>query len=64
MEESLVIKKLLNVDMELHSLIAGLRIKKHNLSLSELNKLMEEDRILDVDSTELIRQMRGKEYDL
>ena len=35
MEESLVIKKLLNVDMELHSLIAGLRIKKHNFIKSK-----------------------------
>lgn len=65
MEDSLVVKKLLNVDIELHSLIAELRVKKHNkLSLSKLNPLMEKDRILDIDSTKLIRQMRDKEYDL
>ncbi|MDP3027462.1 MAG: hypothetical protein Q8N63_07165 [Nanoarchaeota archaeon] len=65
MEESSVVKRLLNVDVELHSLIAELRVKKHNkLSLSKLNPLMEKDRISDIDSTRLIRQMRDKEYDL
>lgn len=54
----------MNVDQELHFLIDELRSKKHKkLSLAELNKLMEKDRISDKDSTELIREMRNKEYD-
>ena len=51
----------MNVDIELHSLIDELRLKKHKkLSLAELNKLMEKDRILDIDSTKLIRKMRDR----
>ena len=68
MEEELLVKRLENVDREIHLIIEGLRLstKKHKkvASLEELNKLMEEDRILDVDSTELVREMRDKEYDL
>ena len=63
MEESTIVKRLMNVDTELHSLIDELRLKKHKkLSLSELNKLMEKDRISDIDSTKLIREMRDREY--
>lgn len=64
MEVSLIAKKLKNVDRELHSIMEELEVKKHkkSLSLSELNKLMEKDRISDLDSTKLIREMRDKEY--
>lgn len=66
MEDSLIMEKLRNVDKELHSIMDELEVKKHNesLSLSELNKVMERDRISDEDSTELIRKMRDKEYNL
>jgi len=37
---------------------------RKSLSLAELNKLMEKDRIPDVDTTKLIREMRDKEYNL
>jgi len=61
MEETLIVKRLMNVDKELHSLIDELRSKKHKkLSLDELNKLMEKDRISDEDSTKLIRKMRDR----
>jgi len=62
MEESLVIKKLLDVDRKLHSIIEELRMKrtKKSLTLSELTVLMERDRVSDEDSTRLIRGMRDK----
>ena len=57
-------KKLRNVDRELHSIMEELEPKKHRkaLPLSELTKLMGEARISDEDSTELIRKMRDREY--
>ena len=57
-------KKLKNVDRELHSIMEELEPKKHRkaLPLSELTKLMGEARISDEDSTELIRKMRDREY--
>ena len=66
MEEALIVKRLKNVDKELHLIMEELMVKGHkkSLSLLELNKLMEKDRILNVDSTKLIREMRDKEYDL
>ena len=66
MEESLIVERLKNVDKELHSIMEELEVKKHkkSLSLSELNRLMEKDRVLDVDSTKLIREMRDREYNL
>lgn len=66
MEKSLIMKKLENVDKELHSIMDELIVKKPGKvpSLSELNKLMEKDRISDIDTTKLIRGMRDKEYDL
>ncbi|ODS42859.1 MAG: hypothetical protein MSIBF_06215 [Candidatus Altiarchaeales archaeon IMC4] len=65
MENALIMERLENVDRELHSLMGELVVGKHKvLSLSELNKLMAEDRVSDVDSTKLIREMRDKEYDL
>lgn len=59
-------KKLKNVDRELHSIMEELEPKKHRkvLPLSELTKLMEKARISDEDSTELIRKMRDREYDV
>lgn len=64
MDESLIARRLINLDTELHSIIEELTIKLHRkpLSLSELNKLMEKDRISDIDSTRLIREMRDREY--
>jgi len=65
MENALIVKRLESVDRELHALIDELRFGKHRtLSLSELNKCMEKDRISDVDSTKLIREMRDREYNL
>ena len=66
MEESLIVERLKNVDRELHSIMEELEPKKHRkvLSLSELTKRMEEARISDEDSTELIRSMRDREYDV
>lgn len=66
MAEPLVVKKLETIDRELHSLIYRLKIVKprKSLSLAKLNKLMEKDRILDVGTTSLIREMRDKEYKL
>ena len=66
MAESLVVKKLENIDRELHSLIGELKTKepKKSMSLAELNKLMEKDRVLDVDTTKLVMEMRDKEYNL
>lgn len=64
-DKPLLAERLMNIDIELHSIINELKVKKHKkLSLSELNKIMEEDRILDVDSTKLVREMRDKEYKL
>ena len=67
MEQSLLTKRLEKVDKELHLIIAELKnnksIKKL-ISLEELNKLMEKERVLDIDTTKLIREMRDKEYDL
>ncbi|PKP54435.1 MAG: hypothetical protein CVT90_01295 [Candidatus Altiarchaeales archaeon HGW-Altiarchaeales-3] len=63
--EELIVRRLMNLDRELHSIINELKVKRHKeLSLSELNKIMEKDRISDADSTKLIRQMRDKKYEL
>ena len=66
MKVELIAEKLRNVDKELHSIMDELEPKKHRkaLSLSELTKLMEKARISDEDSTELIRKMRDREYDV
>ena len=67
MEEALIMEKLKGVDRELHSIIDELGAEKEHsesLSLSELNKIMERDRVSNEDSTELIRKMRDKEYEL
>ena len=66
MKDSLIMKKLRNVDKELHSIMEELEPKKHRkvLSLSELTKVMEKSRISNEDSTELIRKMRDREYDV
>jgi len=64
MEQELIAQKLRDVDRELHLLIEELTSKedKEVLSLEELQKVMQESRISDEDSTELIRKMRDKEY--
>jgi len=67
MEQELIVQKLKNVDRELHILIDELDSKekqeeKEVLSLEELQKVMQESRISDEDSTELIRKMRDREY--
>ena len=67
MEQSLLTKRLEKVDKELHLIIAELKNNnsvKKPMSLEELNKLMEKERILDIDTTKLIREMRDKEYNL
>ena len=66
MKAELIAERLRNVDKELHSIMDELEVKEHRkvLSLSELTKLMEKARISDEDSTELIRKMRDREYDL
>ena len=66
MEKLIITKKLERFDRELHLLIDELKTEnpKKSMSLAELNKLMEKDRILDVDTTKLIREMRDKEYNL
>ena len=63
MEETFV-KRLLNVDRELHLLIEELSSEKQQeeLSLEELRELFSKDIISDEDPTELIRQMRDREY--
>ena len=67
MEQSLLTKRLEKVDKELHLIIAELKndksIKKP-MSLDDLNKLMEKEMVLDIDTTKLIREMRDKENDL
>jgi len=64
-EDAPLVKRLENVDRELHMIIWELKVKhKKSLSLSELNKLMKKDRTSDADSTELIRGMRDREYGL
>lgn len=66
MEEISILQKLKNVDRELHLLIDELRSKEGEEeevpTLDELNKLMQEARISDEDSTKLIRKMRDREY--
>lgn len=58
-------KKLEKVDRELRSILTELKMEKpKSMTVSELNKLMEKDRILDIDSTKLIREMREKKYGL
>jgi len=73
-------KRLENVDRELHSIMDELEPKSSvmsleelreamnksakSLSLSELNKVMERDRLSEEDSTKLIRKMRDRKYDL
>tara|TARA_Y100000034_G_C6852327_1_gene386793 strand:+ start:917 stop:1084 length:168 start_codon:yes stop_codon:yes gene_type:complete len=51
MEQSSVLQRLRNVDRELHSLIDELDSKKEQemLSLDELNRRMQRDRISDED---------------
>ncbi|MBI3026566.1 hypothetical protein HYY70_00485 [Candidatus Woesearchaeota archaeon] len=65
MEKTLFMKKLEKVDRELRSILTELKMEKpKSMTVSELNKLMEKDRILDIDSTKLIREMREKKYGL
>ena len=80
MAESLIVKRLKDVDRELHSIMDELEPKSSvmsleelreamnksakSLSLSELNKVMERDRLSEEDSTKLIRKMRDRKYDL
>jgi len=80
MAESLIVKRLKDVDRALHSIMDELEPKSSvmsleelreamnksakSLSLSELNKVMERDRLSEEDSTKLIRKMRDRKYDL
>ena len=66
MAESLVMKKLENIDRELHSVIEELKPSKEKpaMTLKELQQLMKLSIKRDVDTTKLIRKMREKKYDL
>ena len=66
MAESLVMKKLENIDRELHSVIEELKPSKEKpaMTLKELQQLMKSSVKRDVDTTKLIRKMREKKYDL
>ena len=65
MAESLVVKKLENIDRELHSIMDELKTgKKPAMTLKELQQLMKSSVKRDVDTTKLIRKMREKKYDL
>jgi hypothetical protein len=66
MEESLIMKKLENVDRELHSLMDNLKTSREKpaMTLKELQRLMKSSVKCDVDTTKLIRKMREKKYDL
>lgn len=66
MEESIIMKKLENVDKELHSIMAELKTgkEKPKMTLKELQHLMKSSVKHDVDTTKLIRKMREKKYDL
>ena len=64
MAESLVVKKLENIDRELHSIMAELKNENPKMTLKELQQLMKSSVKHDVDTTKLIRKMREKKYDL
>ena len=64
MAESLVVKKLENIDRELHSIMAELKNEKPKMTLKELQQIMKSSVKRDVDTTKLIRKMREKKYDL
>lgn len=66
MAESLVVKKLENIDRELHSIMEGLKTgkEKPSMTLKELQQLMKSSIKYDLDTTKLIRKMREKKYDL
>ena len=65
-EETKIMKKLENVDRELHSIMSDLRTgrEKPKMALKELQQLMKSHVKRDVDTTRLIRKMRDKKYDL
>ena len=64
MEETNIAKKLEQVDRELHSIIGELKTNKSKMTLKELRQLMKSHVKGDIDTTKLIREMRGKEYNL
>ncbi len=58
-------ERLKSVDKELHSIINELKVRMpKKQTLSELNRIMEKDRIVGEDTTKMIREMRDKEYNL
>ena len=66
MQDSLVLERLEHLDRELHTVMADLRKRepKNKMSIDELSEKLGRERVSDEDSTELIREMREKEYDL
>jgi hypothetical protein len=63
MKEAVILKRLEQVDREIHSLIDEIKLKKPKaLSLSELSGRMEKDRLSDEDSTKVLREMRDRKY--
>lgn len=63
MEESLIIKRLKNVDKELHSIMEELKPKRHTMSLEELREAFSKSVRSYMDPTKLIRKMRDRKYD-
>ena len=57
-------ERLMNVDRELHSIMAELNTEKPKMSLREIQQLMKSSVKRDIDTTKLIRKMRDKKYDL
>ena len=64
MEESIFIKRLENVDKELHSIMTELKNERPRMTLKELRRIMKSSVKYDIDTTKLIRKMRDKKYDL
>ena len=75
-EESVITKKLENVDRELHSIISELKAgkekskmaakkpEKPSMSLKDLREAFGKSVKSDIDPTKLIRKMRDRKYDL
>ena len=65
MEDKLLVRKLENMDKELHIIMSLLKLKKQrdSPSLEEIRELFDDIESYE-DPTELVREMRDKEYDL
>lgn len=55
-------ERLLRVDMEIHAILHALRsTRKDRASIEALAAAMEQDRIVDDDTTDILRAMRDRE---